>query len=608
MTQVNKVIKHGGHLYVAGSFTGAPDDYLVKINATTGVIDAAWDPMLDGPVMCMELSTDGTILYIGGAFTTAGGASRNYLAAINTSNAMATTWNPSPDFVVNFMTRSSDNTIFIAGDFTSVKDSVGNVFTRNGMAAIRATGGVTSFNPKPDTVSPLRDLSISTDDKIILVAQGNGSIFYNTFTLRRHFAALDAVTGTPLTWDPNFPTGNGVFDIEVSGTTMYLCGSFNFLDGGTTTRTKVAKFVNVSSSTTPALDATFVPPTNLASVRAISYDNTNDKLYCLGDSYKISTTLQSHFFILDGTNASLMSGFNMGANNYTNSIGTKIWVDVADNKVYIWGTNSGYSLLGEKERYWHVIDLTGNAITAKANAEVATATGTVTYVLNTPENSAMIYEVTDPTAGAHPYLFGDRYMSPPQNVTGVTETNILPYRFILHVLTFSKTSAVLKFKLSDIPGHGLTNPASTAIYYRSTPSENSFTSAGTVTYNSVDETLEINANTISNLNEFIFATNDPIALPIVDINFHGYSTYQSNVLLWQLSSQHQNDFITYEIEKESGNNQFLRISNGTIDKNKTNYEYVDKTITNTPCTYRIRFNDKNGRYVYSKTITLQVED
>ncbi len=84
--EVMVVIPDGnGGWYVGGQFDmvdGVARDNLAHILAS-GSLDRTWNPSADGTVRA--LAVNGTTVYAGGSFTSIGGASRNYIAALDAS-------------------------------------------------------------------------------------------------------------------------------------------------------------------------------------------------------------------------------------------------------------------------------------------------------------------------------------------------------------------------------------------------------------------------------------------------------------------------------------------------------------------------------------------
>src|SRR5439155_5127180 len=119
-------------------------DTLAHISAD-GTLDLSWIPTADREVDALAVS--GSTVYIGGAFTTVDGSTRNRLAAVDTSTAALSSWNPNVtggDGVVYSLAVSGSN-VYAGGSFTTVNGAT----ARNGAAAFStATATATGFNPK----------------------------------------------------------------------------------------------------------------------------------------------------------------------------------------------------------------------------------------------------------------------------------------------------------------------------------------------------------------------------------------------------------------------------------------------------------------------------
>ena len=83
--QVVAIWQFGNKVVVGGTFTQIADStvnggtvydqaYLAAFDATTGVVDAGFDPVLDNDVEAIVPGTDAGTLFIGGAFNTIDGA------------------------------------------------------------------------------------------------------------------------------------------------------------------------------------------------------------------------------------------------------------------------------------------------------------------------------------------------------------------------------------------------------------------------------------------------------------------------------------------------------------------------------------------------------
>jgi hypothetical protein len=142
----NGILYTGGSFVSLG---GQPRDGLGAVNASTGTVTAwnpgaaggYWqvggNSMFFGPRV-RALAVDGPTVYAGGSFTAAGGAPRVNLVALDGTNGVATawnagsTWNPTANYVTALAKQGS--IIYVGGSFTSLGEA-----PRFNLAALDAT-------------------------------------------------------------------------------------------------------------------------------------------------------------------------------------------------------------------------------------------------------------------------------------------------------------------------------------------------------------------------------------------------------------------------------------------------------------------------------------
>lgn len=206
-----------GVLYVGGNFTnigGQARNRLAAIDTGTGLA-TSFNPGISGGIgpVIHTLLLDGTTLYSGGNFTTAGGQARNRLAAIDTGTGLATTFNPNSSSVVRALLLDG-TTLYVAGDFATIGGQ-----TRNRIAALdTATGLATSFDPNASGGSVL---ALGLVEDILYVG---GSFTTIGGQPRNRLAAIDTATGLATDWDPNLNSTVNVLILD--GTILYLGGNF----------------------------------------------------------------------------------------------------------------------------------------------------------------------------------------------------------------------------------------------------------------------------------------------------------------------------------------------------------------------------------------------
>jgi hypothetical protein len=219
---VNALAMGGGTLYVGGAFThaGGQERFRAAAIDTATAAATAWDPDLN-PVdaTVSALALDGDRVFAGGTFATAGGVTRDHLAAIDVRSGQPTTWDPGADNVVQALALNG-GIVYAGGDFFTV----GGV-PRTHLAAIdRATGLVTPWDPGADrTVRAL-----ATDGGAVYAGGEFGVIGGQS---RAFLAALEPTTGAATAW----ATGaNGVVRaLKLESGSLYVGGTFTFIGGVT---------------------------------------------------------------------------------------------------------------------------------------------------------------------------------------------------------------------------------------------------------------------------------------------------------------------------------------------------------------------------------------
>jgi hypothetical protein len=228
---VKSIVTSGGVIYAGGIFTsvrppgvasGGPGTvsrtYLAAFSASTGALITSFNVTLNGQVNQLAVSPDGTILYIGGQFSTVNGVSIGRIAAVSIpSGTLITTFNPRPNKLVTAVTATS-STVYFGGDFSTV----GGVSQANLASVSAATGAVnTAFAPtlvqRPDVTCfpgflgcpasgvqtypphPLT-LDLSPDGSRLLVG---GNFIGVNGSSSGGVASLDPNTGATQSWPAN---------------------------------------------------------------------------------------------------------------------------------------------------------------------------------------------------------------------------------------------------------------------------------------------------------------------------------------------------------------------------------------------------------------------
>ena len=227
----------GNTVYAAGNFANArpagaapgtnltPRANLLSFDITTGNLITSFAPSLNAQAKFVTASPDGSRIYVGGAFTTANGVTRNRIAAYSTSTgALITTFAPSLDATVNAIT-ATNTTVYVAGNFGSANGS-----TRTHFAAFNASNGsLLPWAPTSDVPSSgvgVQALLLTPDGSKVLAGGGftviNGSPAYG-------LGAIDATTGTLVPYAANQTVRDAganaaILSLSTDGTAVYSSG------------------------------------------------------------------------------------------------------------------------------------------------------------------------------------------------------------------------------------------------------------------------------------------------------------------------------------------------------------------------------------------------
>jgi hypothetical protein len=230
------VAESGGVAYLGGDFQNLVDTsghsqaspYLGAIDLSTGQPES-WNPNVNGSVYKILIS--GTTMYIGGNFTSVGGATHNHIAAFDISTPSA------PSLITTFVPKTTDIVWDLATDGVSTLYA-GGVFTRAGtpgvvhqrIAAFDSSTGAVDNNFNANANSTVRALTYMNGVLYVggYFCQVNGQgvpapCGSSAFgTAEYHIVAVDGATGSLLPWAYH-PTTNSVPDTMTNdGTDVYI--------------------------------------------------------------------------------------------------------------------------------------------------------------------------------------------------------------------------------------------------------------------------------------------------------------------------------------------------------------------------------------------------
>ena len=171
---------------------------------------------MDGAVKAV--ATQGTTVYLGGAFVNVNGSPRNRLAAVAAGSGNLLGWNPNANNQVRDLVFDSSGTrLFAGGPFTNVGNS-----TQNRIVALDPSSGAPlAFSGTRPTVAVI---TLTADDQGRIFAGSNNSVIsYTASTGARNWVV----------------TGDGnIQGLDVEDGTVYAGG--HFVTMGTTARNFLA--------------------------------------------------------------------------------------------------------------------------------------------------------------------------------------------------------------------------------------------------------------------------------------------------------------------------------------------------------------------------------
>lgn len=193
---------------------------------------------------------------------------------------------------------------YIGGQFTCIGVPSGTctgpgVYARSNLARILADGSVDpTWNPNAD--SPVLDLEVS--GSTVYVA---GSFTTVGGQSRNRIAALDTTTGLATAWNPNAANGTSVSDLVVRGTTVYAVGDFTNV--GSATRNRIAAL-----DATTGLATAWNPNAN-GTTYAIKLSADGTRAYVGGAFTNVGGAARNRIAALDTSAGTAVAGWNPDA-------------------------------------------------------------------------------------------------------------------------------------------------------------------------------------------------------------------------------------------------------------------------------------------------------
>lgn len=313
----------GTSLYAGGSFNlyrGSAAIRLMKVDLTNGNLDTTFTQVTGLDSNVYSIVTDGTDLYVGGAFTSYRGTAIGRIMKVDFVNGdIDTTFTNNRGYNADVrMLYYDTGRIYAGGQFNFYSG-----ITTSYLAKVDLTTGTldTTFT---QSTGPSGLINALATDGSSLYVGGNISTYRGTAV--QNLIKVDLNTGV---LDTTFSQATGpnmpVYTISLNGTSVYAGGMFTTYRG-----TAAVRFAKVDS-TTGNLDTVFTQVTGFAASTVLSSYVLGTSIYVGGNftTYRGATAL--YLAKLDLTSGNLDTTFTQatGLNSQVNSIqsnGTDIYI------------------------------------------------------------------------------------------------------------------------------------------------------------------------------------------------------------------------------------------------------------------------------------------
>jgi len=322
--QVSALLLVGSTLYFGGTFTQVDTftrNYVAAVSTSNGAL-TAWDPEANQQVYSL-LSAAGSI-WVGGDFSKIGGAFRPFLAQLDPTAGLATTWDLAPNSDVHALANIG-NTLYVGGYHANSITSYSVPY----LTTLTATNAVNpSFPATNGTVAAL-------------LADGAGGWYVggNFSQIGSQSIGYLAHVLSSFAIDTTFQSSaNGqVLSLASSadGHTLYVGGAFSAIGGAP--RSNLAALSLVAGSTYG--QATTWAPNPNSNVYAIAVASDNS-VFAGGYFTTIGGQTRNYLAQLDPASAQANAAFNPNPNGYIYAL------DVIGSRIFVgggFGTISGDS-------------------------------------------------------------------------------------------------------------------------------------------------------------------------------------------------------------------------------------------------------------------------
>jgi len=264
---VKSIVVNGSTIYVGGDFTqvgSKPRNAIASLNDSDGTANN-WNPnaqLSGGTPVINSLVIVGSVLYVGGDFTTIGAKPHLRLAAVQaTGFGQATSWLADANDVINFIVPMPGDLLAVGGKFTVIGGKIDIVNNqqiqtggtkRRGFAQIGqiaqsdGSAPVNAWGPQVSSLKPATQFNTQPNaNSFALAAQGTQMLLAGDFVSfggagRDRLAAIDLRTGGATDWNPGADLTVRALALGRNG--LYVGGNFTNIGGLSRPRIALVKY------------------------------------------------------------------------------------------------------------------------------------------------------------------------------------------------------------------------------------------------------------------------------------------------------------------------------------------------------------------------------
>ncbi len=218
------MVRAGDTMIIGGDFSWmkAPNGAVTRryglaaISLSTGDL-LPWAPAVSGTVRSLELSSNGADVFVGGTFSSIGGATRANLARVSVSSGAVSSWRADTNGQV-WDLALHDGDLYAVGSFSQVSGQ----WRSRGAAVDPSTAALRSWNPRAN--AGIRSVAFGPSGQ---TAYLGGAFTTLGGEAREYVGAVSADSGDVTSWLPRSSCNDAnnpcyVFDVVVTDTLVYL--------------------------------------------------------------------------------------------------------------------------------------------------------------------------------------------------------------------------------------------------------------------------------------------------------------------------------------------------------------------------------------------------